>query len=414
MNIQYCTQPDRQLGNRIMELLNSDPPPNQSIFVSAFVKLQTIFRLKRDVLNLLDRENDVRFIVGINLGGTSQEVLQELLSWNVEVLIFRHRNQRYTFHPKIYFFQWDNRAEVILGSNNLTEGGFFSNYEAFVDVRYTLPEDLSNLRQAKEQLMPFINPHGNIARPLTDTYLEELITQSYIPTEAETRGTDNEQASTDVHGENDVESLFGTEEIPASPPIPGEFTREMIQYVQHSRRARRREQSDSIRESASPVLSTESTDLVEPSNFFMTLPKMQGENIPGEARVPLDALEIAQAFWGWPFMYEQDVSPRAGDERVYWNWYPVWRIWSVSEPGNVHVQEVRMYFYENSSDFRFYARPLVNFGADSGDIVKIRKLDYEDIEYECVLARQGTDEHKLWLSFCDQPVRSSTRRFGYR
>ena len=124
----------------------------------------------------------------------------------------------------------------------------------------------------------------------------------------------------------------------------------------------------------------------------MTLPTLQGKNIPGEGRIPLEAIELAKDFWGWPDEYSKDTSPRAGEGRVYWNWHPTWRIWSVETPEDIDTQTVRMYLYENSSDFRFYMRPLVNAGADLGDVVRIRRIAQPDAEYECVLARKGTPE----------------------
>ena len=145
----------------------------------------------------------------------------------------------------------------------------------------------------------------------------------------------------------------------------------------------------------------------------MTLPKLQGSNIPGEARIPLDAVGLAKEFWGWQDEYSRDESPRAGKTRVYWNWRPRWRFLNAGSPHDVTVQQVRMYMYENSSDFRFYIRPLVNAGADTGDVVRIRRISAPDAEYECVLARQGTPEYKAWVDCCTQPVRNSTRRFGY-
>ena len=154
-------------------------------------------------------------------------------------------------------------------------------------------------------------------------------------------------------------------------------------------------------------------DAITPTSFYMTLPKLQGDNIPGEARIPLEALELAQEFWGWQEEYERDENPRGGQERVYWNWRPNWRIIDVEHPENAVVQEVRMYFYENSSDFRFYARPLVNAGADLGDLVRITRVAENDIEFECVLARQGTPQYKEWIEFCVNDVRNSPRKFGY-
>jgi hypothetical protein len=124
-------------------------------------------------------------------------------------------------------------------------------------------------------------------------------------------------------------------------------------------------------------------------------------------------VELAKEFWGWPDEYSKEVSPRQGQGRVYWNWRPKWRIWDVNAPGDITTQEVRMYMYENSSDFRFYVRPLVNAGADLGDVVRIRRIAESDAEFECVLARQGTPEYDKWIKSCTQPVRNSTRRFGY-
>jgi hypothetical protein len=132
-----------------------------------------------------------------------------------------------------------------------------------------------------------------------------------------------------------------------------------------------------------------------------------------EGRIPLEAVELAKEFWGWPDEYSRDESPRKGQDRVYWNWRPQWRIWDVATPGNVTTQEVRMYMYENSSDFRFYVRPLVNAGADLGDVVRIRRIAQPDAEFECVLARQGTPQFDDWSRSCTQPVRNSTRSFGY-
>jgi hypothetical protein len=155
------------------------------------------------------------------------------------------------------------------------------------------------------------------------------------------------------------------------------------------------------------------SDALLPAAFYMTLPTLQGDNIPGEGRIPLEAIELAKEFWGWPDEYSKDVSPRSGVDRVYWNWRPKWRIWSVENPGDITTQEVRMYMYENSSDFRFYVRPLVNAGADLGDVIRIRRIADPDAEFECILARRGTGEYIEWINSCTQPVRNSTRKFGY-
>lgn len=122
MNVQYIAQPNIQIGKILAQLLDAEP--KRTVFVSAFVGLQTILRIKDQVLDLKGKGSDIRFIFGIDLGGTSQEVLDELLGWNVDVSIVKHRIPGHTFHPKLYLFEWDNKVEIIIGSNNITEGGF--------------------------------------------------------------------------------------------------------------------------------------------------------------------------------------------------------------------------------------------------------------------------------------------------
>jgi HKD family nuclease len=141
MNVTYITQPSDQLGKMLTQLL--DTRPKRAIFVSAFVGLQTIMRIKDQVLDLRRIGSDIRFVLGIDLGGTSQEVLKELLNWNIRVCIVKHRIPGHTFHPKVYFLEWDKRAEIIIGSNNITEGGFFGNYEGCARITYSFPDDFS-------------------------------------------------------------------------------------------------------------------------------------------------------------------------------------------------------------------------------------------------------------------------------
>ena len=72
-----------------------------------------------------------------------------------------------------------------------------------------------------------------------------------------------------------------------------------------------------------------------------------------------------------------------------------------------------MYEYEESSDFRFYSARLLALGANQGDIVRIRRVEEDDAEFECVLARAGTPEFAAWQPFCTERVRNSNRLWGY-
>jgi HKD family nuclease len=413
MDVDYIAQPDAQLGKVLSDMLDVEPSATGIVFVSAFVGLQTVMRVKHQVLQLKESGVAVRFVIGIDLGGTSQEVLKELLGWGIAVHIVKHRIPGHTFHPKLCLFEWPDRATIIIGSNNITEGGFFGNYEGAARITYQLPEDAEDYRAARVKLRRFLEPDGPVTYDLTVEFLNRLISGGEIPSEAEARkGRDVPAKNKKVVGKK--KSMFGWENIEPPPPLSAELLDRLIKDV----RARRKTYQTTLKKTAGKKhavmpIDDKVGDSLLPAAFYMTLPKLQGENIPGEGRIPLDAIELAKEFWGWPDEYSKNVSPRAGKDRVYWNWRPKWRIWSVEDPGNVTVQEVRMYMYENSSDFRFYVRPIVNAGGDLGDVVRIRRIAEPEAEFECVLAREKTPEYYEWIRSCTQAVRNSTRSFGY-
>lgn len=412
MDVEYIIQPDMQLGKVLSRMMKSDPPASRIVFVSAFASMQTIMRVKHQIIELRACGATVRFVLGIDLGGTSQEVLSELLDWGIDVRLVKHRIARHTFHPKIYMFEWADHAAIILGSNNFTEGGFFGNYEGSAKITYQLPADAKHFSSAHDALKRFLNPTGSTAYPLNQAFLAKLIANQSIPTEEEARTRRNMHPSpNNLYARGDP--VFGTEDIDLPPPLPAALLERLVKNQR--KRASRQESQRTPEQQASTELPVDvaPSNSILPAAFYMTLPTLQGRSIPGESRIPLAALEIAQDFWGWPDEYNRLVSPRGGHERVYWEQHPQWRIWSVETPDDRNVQEVRMYKYENSSDFRFYARPLVEAGADQGDLVRIVRIAEQNVEYECTLARQGTTEYNEWIDYCTQPIRNSPRRFGY-
>lgn len=406
MRIGYLAQPDVRLGDLFTEALAAAPAPRRVVIVSAFAALQTIMRLKIPLLGLRDSGSAISVVVGLDMGGTSKEVLQQLATWDVTVTVVKNRIPGHTFHPKLYLFEWENRAKIIVGSSNVTEGGFYRNYEASAYTEYDLPAETRQYEMALRELRRFIEPAGPTAKRLTPDYLIALVARPDVPSEAEARERATSQFRRAAgNAENEV---FGSEVIAAPPPLPAELLERLIARVGARRRPAGRRPRQAAQQREGPRLSEQ----ISPAAFYMSLPTLQGRNIPGEARIPLAAIELAEQFWGWPEQYVRTESPRRGRRRVYHEWKPIWRIWNVARRDAVE-QPVRMYMYENSSDFRFYARPLVTAGGDLGDIVRIVRVAEPAVEYECALAKDGTPEHRLWQRYCTTLVRNSTRRFGY-
>jgi hypothetical protein len=73
---------------------------------------------------------------------------------------------------------------------------------------------------------------------------------------------------------------------------------------------------------------------------------------------------------------------------------------------------VRLYFYQNSSDFRFYARQIVNLGANTGDIVRIRRVDEPEVTFDCAVAIQGMPQWDEWNALCVNEAIGG-RRFAF-
>lgn len=279
MRVEYLAQPDIQLGRIIFELITSEPLPKHAILVSAFVSLQTIIRLKNPILCLKETGSSVRFVLGIDMGGTSQEVLKEIYSWGIESIIVKHRIPGYTFHPKLYLFEWDDHAEIILGSNNITEGGFFRNYEGSVRIYYDLPSDRVIYETARNDLRRFLDPSGAIAYPLTEEFINKLIVRGEIPTEEAARSIQSTYRRRETLPTSEA-SPFGVEEIPLPPPLPAELLEGLLRAVQQRQRSTRRARqviaTRTEAERAMPIRSIPE-DVLTPAAFYMTLPTLIGK-----------------------------------------------------------------------------------------------------------------------------------------
>lgn len=350
MDVDYIAQPDAQLGNVLSTMLDSDTPASKIVFVSAFVGLQTIMRIKHQMADLSSSGTEIRFVLGIDLNGTSQEVLRELLDWDLDVWIVKHRIPGHTFHAKLYLFEWGHQATIIVCSNNLTEGGFFRNYEGAVKVTYQLPADIERYDSACTELKRFLDPQGPTVNQLTSDILDKLIGRGDVPTEARARVGRDIPTRVRAGAGSEGDSLFGVEDFPLPPPLPAELLGRLVREVRSRRRSLRSAAAQrggpSVAE-APPPIDDQADDSLLPAAFYMTLPTLQGESIPGESRIPLEAMQMAKEFWGWPDEYTKTLG--RGGNRVYWNWRPKWRIWSVEDPNDVIVRVVRMYMYEDSS-----------------------------------------------------------------
>jgi HKD family nuclease len=85
-----------------------------------------------------------RLVVGLDFNGTHPRFLREM-RLSISAVEGDHDS---TFHPKIYLFQHGSHFDAIVGSSNLTRGGFERNTEANMQITGSTSDDVfSNLQK---------------------------------------------------------------------------------------------------------------------------------------------------------------------------------------------------------------------------------------------------------------------------
>lgn len=236
MQFNIITQPydgdgnHQTFGDKFISSLSSDNVVFSHIYiVSAFANRRAVLRLIPHLLLAKDQGTQIRITVGIDHRGTSVEALQNIISLDVDAIVFNNPVPGHTFHPKIYLVEGEEAAELFVGSNNLTEGGLYTNYEAFTYIRFDLPSDYDIYQEVFSSLSRFINPLGSIALPLTNELLQTLIVRGDVVSESSRRFVDDAISESGLRKkilaettpeETLPESPFQSERIPNPPHMP--------------------------------------------------------------------------------------------------------------------------------------------------------------------------------------------------
>ena len=190
MKTSIVLQPSNaEMGEIIKVLLSSQNPSYNKVWlVSAFANAQAIQRIAPNILEAKAREVNINIVVGFDVKSTSAEALKRINSLGVKSVLFHNARGGHTFHPKIYLFEaTGKRAEVFIGSNNLTDGGLYTNYEVSTRTTFEFPTDNEEYIQFFASLEIFLNPVGPTAQILTNELIKILVKRGEVPTEKEIR-----------------------------------------------------------------------------------------------------------------------------------------------------------------------------------------------------------------------------------
>lgn len=181
----------------------------------AWVRQSGVAHLRTSFERFLKHGGSLKMIVGIDLKNTTQEGLQALLDLETfgtcETFVY-HNEAGSIFHPKVYLFRNAEEARLIVGSNNLTSAGLFSNVEAGLQLDTQLSDQV--IGDTLDAIDSWRDLATNLAHRLDGPFLTRLVDEGYVPNEAAARHEMSETSAKRARGAK----LFGSRSY--SPPKP--------------------------------------------------------------------------------------------------------------------------------------------------------------------------------------------------
>lgn len=151
----------------------------------AWIRASGIAHLAPALTAFLKAGGKLSVVVGIDFDNTTKEGLENLLALNKhgDVSVFVHHNEAGTiFHPKLYLFRNATHAKLIVGSNNITEAGLYSNTEAGLEIT-TNAGDLI-IASVIDALDSWRDTSIGLAHQLDSKFLADLVSNGYVMDEA--------------------------------------------------------------------------------------------------------------------------------------------------------------------------------------------------------------------------------------
>lgn len=136
VDVQFLGQPwqdGTNLDDFLEEIVSQSEPDHLRIAV-AWAKRSGLGRIKPYLDDWRKRGGQIDLIVGLSEGGATRQGLELALEVADRVHLFHDLSGR-TFHPKVYLAETAEAVNLLVGSNNMTAGGLYFNYEAALALR---------------------------------------------------------------------------------------------------------------------------------------------------------------------------------------------------------------------------------------------------------------------------------------
>ena len=218
----FINQPyDRSLGAELIDQLLANKYDKLTIIV-AYAKLSGVNRLLPYLCEFKKRGGSIRCIVGIDQQNTSYEAIKALMELANELYVFHSEDYSQTFHIKCYWLCGADNTWYAIGSNNLTAGGLFSNYE-MCSFFISTDEEAKKVNSDLESVYNSYVCSKSCCKRISSSELELLFDNGYILKEESKRKEliQKKKRDSSAHKTASPKYLFGAERFrtPALPSI---------------------------------------------------------------------------------------------------------------------------------------------------------------------------------------------------
>jgi hypothetical protein len=417
-----------RVGDVILANL-ADPSWNECIIAVAFARRSGTTLLK-DALHAFSERGRLTVLIGVDQAATSREALEDLLvaaDPRGSILVCHNPVRRPfnpTFHPKVFVFVGPSKATLIVGSDNLTRGGLFENYEAAAvqTLDLAIPADAEALAETRAAIDDWTAGARNIAKPLTAAFLDELEESGLVSTEARiaaARRAMTEPGTSDGRASKPNPFQAITERGAPFPRTP--LMLETGEVVEDGEM----DEAPPTSGPAAPVAAaapapTQGVVAPASSGASAGLPRLtyvqtlhqtdvgRGQTTAGtgarsaEVFVPLEGLNQHPAFWGYPAAYVSVSARTSNLNRIF-----TFRLNGKLEKGTLFVNR-------DKHDLRLRSSAIRN-AAQVGDLLEIQEAaPGSGFEYEIQIIAKGGTAYPAELAKCVNGARRpSPKRWGY-
>lgn len=196
MDIRLLSQPYREslfTGQTFVTTALEDESVTRFVAVTAWVRESGMRLLVPSLQAFAARGGSSLLVFGVDLAGTSRQGV-ELARAHFSELYVVHDPTGRTFHPKIYYAAGRETTYVLLGSNNLTAGGLWHNYEGAATLILDTRRE-GELLEEMDDYVSRLQSDEAICRFVTDDIFDRLVADGWLTDETADRRRSEDRPS---------------------------------------------------------------------------------------------------------------------------------------------------------------------------------------------------------------------------